>query len=479
MHNVADTNVSHPFVKKILQSPKSGMRCMMTVFVLAIAGTLLAFPTYGQTVTTPEKGDSGVAQESQDSRDADEIADEVREAAESLVDESDPEESDEADEEDEDNLSGSLDDTSGSIEAAPDAEGLNFNGDLRIRSIYSDLDQRDGTNDSSSVVRGRFRVGGIYKITDQWLLGGRLASNCSTDECNPAFVLDSNPGNQSNIDDGDITLDQLYLHTFRLQKFDVAVGRLQTKFVARSGVFAKSLDRNDSHNVNVNWTDGAHVTWHMEKDEIVHLILQRNQADGTSNIVRGPIDVSGDDSRITYFLGWENLKRFGPFIQRGLDVTYIPKSLLKDGDRAGRIEDYWGIVSRFAARWPDKSSGPRLRIAGEIGYAPETPSRATMGLAGSGDTDGLAWNIAASVLDFRPNHSIGVNYGRADAGWLISPQYRENDELFEVRYLWRRSRNLAVDIRARWREEIEQLENSVRKRAELDVFARFTLGFGH
>ena len=156
----------------------------------------------------------------------------------------------------------------------------------------------------------------------------------------------------------------------------------------------------------------------------------------------------------------------------------MPKSLLKDGNRAGRIEDYWGIVGRFAARWPDTSSGPRLRFAGEIGYAPETPSRVAMGLPGDGDTDGLAWTIAASVVDFRPKHSIGVNYGRTDAGWLISPQYRGNDELFEIRYLWRHSRNFTIDVRARWREEIEQLENTVSKRSEMNVLARFTLGFG-
>lgn len=102
-----------------------------------------------------------------------------------------------------------------------------------------------------------------------------------------------------------------------------------------------------------------------------------------------------------------------------------------------------------------------------------------MGLAGTGDTDGLAWLVSASVVDFRQDHSVGINYGRADAGWLLSPQYRENEEAIEIRYMWRRSRNLAIDIRGRWREELEQLENAARKRQELNVFARFTLGFGH
>lgn len=173
------------------------------------------------------------------------------------------------------------------------------------------------------------------------------------------------------------------------------------------------------------------------------------------------------------------MQRFGPINQQGFDITYMPKSLMKDGGRNGRIENYTTFVGRFAASWPEGSTGRRLNVAGEIGYAPETPSRAAMGLAGTGDTDGLAWLVSASVVDFRQDHSVGINYGRADAGWLLSPQYRENEEAIEIRYMWRRSRNLAIDIRGRWREELEQLENAARKRQELNVFARFTLGFGH
>ncbi len=100
-----------------------------------------------------------------------------------------------------------------------------------------------------------------------------------------------------------------------------------------------------------------------------------------------------------------------------------------------------------------------------------------MGLAGNGDTDGLGWLVSASIVDFRPDHSIGINYGRTDAGWLLSPQYRENEEAVEVRYMWRRSLNLAIDIRVRWRKDLEQLESADRKRDDLNVFVRFTLGF--
>ncbi len=378
-----------------------------------------------------------------------------------------------------DTASGSLDDSIGSIEAGRETRGQNILGDLRVGYIHTDEDSRDASNQSVSEWRGRIRAGGTYSITEKLVFGGRIASTCSTDACDPDIVFDSTLPNSSSIDYGDITFDQLYIHSFRREKFDVAIGRLQTKFVSRAGVFAKSLDRNDSSGSNVNWTDGVHGILHVNNDWTGHLILQKNHADGTGNVRRGPIDFEDDDSRITYFLAWENKRRFGPINQQGFDITYMPRSLMKDGDRNGRIEDYIGFVGRFAANWPLGSFGRHLNIAGEIGYAPETPTRAAMGLAGNGDTDGFAWLVSVSVVDFRPDHSVGINYGRTDAGWLLSPQYRENEEVVEIRYMWRRSLNLAIDIRARWREELEQLENTVRNRQELNVFARFTFGFGY
>jgi len=98
------------------------------------------------------------------------------------------------------------------------------------------------------------------------------------------------------------------------------------------------------------------------------------------------------------------------------------------------------------------------------------------GLAGDGDADGLAWNVALSLMDFKPNHSIGVNYGRVGSGWLLSPQLRPNESLAEIRYQWRRSRELAFDIRVRRREELEQLVLTDRRQMELDFFVRFTWG---
>jgi len=383
----------------------------------------------------------------------------------------------------EDAMSGSLDDSSGSIEAARETvdrlikQGWQANGDLRVGYERAETDLRDGTSSTDTKGRGRFRIGGSVGINEWLIANARIATSCTSEECNPSATFDPNLSTRSSIDEGAITFDELYLHVFRRERFDVAIGRLQTKFVARAGVFAKSLDRNNSNGFNVNWTDGVHGTYHLKDESILHFIAEHNSSDGPSSVRRGPLDFSDSDARVSHFFAWESQNRLGPFTQRGLDISYLPSALLKDGTQTGPVEDYVGIVARSAIARPFGTEGRRWNIAAEIGYAPETPTRAAVGLPGEGDADGLALTFAASLMDLWPNHSIGINYGRADAGWLLSPQYRNNEELVEIRYLWRKRRQLALDFRVRARQDLEQLVGETQKRDEIDFFARFTLGF--
>jgi len=85
--------------------------------------------------------------------------------------------------------------------------------------------------------------------------------------------------------------------------------------------------------------------------------------------------------------------------------------------------------------------------------------------------------VTASIMEFLPAHSIGINYGRTDPGWLLSPQYGSNEELYEIRYSWRRDAHFALDIRVRRRTDLEQRINTIRKREVHDFFVRFTWGF--
>jgi hypothetical protein len=376
----------------------------------------------------------------------------------------------------EEDSDGSLDDSTSSIEVREVLDGVSMTADIRAGYFMSEIDERDSTSRSEDIIGGRWRFRSEFGVFPNLRVVGRVAGLCSDVSCTPNLVLEDSIPTTNGMTHGDITVDEAFLQWYRLDRFDLAFGRIQTKFVARGGVFAKSLDRNDSNNINVNWTDGLHATFKGTSGWIPNLILQHNSAAGPTNIRRGPLDFDDHDARITYFFGIENLKRTRFFLQRGLDISYLPKSLLKDGVLSGRREDYYGIVIRSANRWPERDDGIRLRVAAEVGYAPETQTNAAAGLAGNGDTDGLAWNVVLSLMEFKPNHSIGLNYGQVGAGWLLSPQFRANDSLAEIRYQWRKNNILAFDIRIRKRKELKQLSLSNRKREEVDFFLRFTWG---
>lgn len=243
-------------------------------------------------------------------------------------------------------------------------------------------------------------------------------------------------------------------------------------------MFSKSLDQNDSNNLRVNWTDGLHSTFKARNGWESHIVLQYNSEDGPSTVRRDPLDFSDSGSRVAYLFGFENLQEKRRLGQRALDVNYFSSSLLINGQADdGRPEDYWAIVARLAGRWPVRSKSWRFRRSGDVGYAPNTQTKAATGITGTGDADGLAWNITASVMDFVPNHSIGINYAQTGAGWLVSPQYRNNERLFEIRYVWRPTDRLSVDLRGRWRDELRQRIIEDLGRDRFDFYVRFTWSF--
>lgn len=74
----------------------------------------------------------------------------------------------------EDSLSGSLDDSVGSIESARGSQtqlieqGWRVSGDLRVGYIREETDLRAGTSETEESLRGRFRLGGSYNL-NEWL----------------------------------------------------------------------------------------------------------------------------------------------------------------------------------------------------------------------------------------------------------------------------------------------------------------------
>jgi hypothetical protein len=366
-------------------------------------------------------------------------------------------------------------DTEGSLDYAySERKHASFDGDIRGGFFNVETDLRDGSTDHSDEFALRIRYGANLGFTDRARLKVRLAARCTDSSCDPNLDFDSTPGAGANTEDGDIVVDELYLDFFQRGRFDLALGRLQTRSVTRGGVFISSLTRMTSPNVAINWTDGAALRYLTESGWNSHLVLQYNDSDGSSTLARSPLDFEDDDSRYSWFYSLESRKPWGFFTQRAFDITYMPSALLTEGSNDGPREDYWNLVGRFAAQWPVSPTGPSMIVSGELGYAPETPSEQALSTGTSGDTDGLAWHLEASWMNFRPGHSIGINYGYTDPGWLLSPSYRPNEQTATLRYHWRPQPRIQLEVQARWREENEQLLDAVQKRDTFDWRVRLT-----
>jgi hypothetical protein len=80
------------------------------------------------------------------------------------------------------------------------------------------------------------------------------------------------------------------------------------------------------------------------------------------------------------------------------------------------------------------------------------------------------------VYDFVPKHHIGVVYGRADAGWLLSPDFRPNDRLAEIAYQWQFLPKTSMEARVRERRELEHPAGT-RERVDRDLYVRVTHKF--
>lgn len=351
------------------------------------------------------------------------------------------------------------------VAVANASETIKWGGDFRIGYFGSETDARDGTQSSDRSGRARIRYGLDAAMTDRWSGQLRFAGHYSTDQTGTGFSFVPYNNSRSY---GQSTFDIVQLR-YRHEDLDIRIGRMQTKFELE-GVAKKSLDRNDSPNMDIDFTDGFAATHHGESGWDSHVILQHNPAEGSTNATRGPLDFTAAGTSPTVFIGFENKDKSGPWRQRGVDLTYIPNALLYDGTNRS---DYIGLVGRAARQWPMTGSSTFL-LGMEAGYAPNTPQKSEVNLVGSERAGGLAWQTSFNWIGFTPHQSLGLVLGEAQAGWLLSPDFPNNYRLVELRHRYNINKKMRLESRIRNRVEIEQQTGSVRLQDSNDFYVRFT-----
>jgi hypothetical protein len=361
--------------------------------------------------------------------------------------------------------------------AALQAESSRVFGDARVAFFASERDARDRTETSEQGLRLRLRLGAEAGLSENWLLRGRLAGRYSTEQDRTRLWLRAWMPTRTGLEDGDATLDELYLrYAPDGADWSLRIGRFQSKFELM-GVASKALDRNDSPNMEVTWTDGAHLQYAVTPRWRSHLILQSNASRGSGQAARAPLAFDDGASRVTAFAALESTAPVGPVTQRLFGVTWMPSTLATDGLGEERREDYIALTGKLYAEWPIGTGGMRGGLGGEAGYAPNTPVESVVNAGADSDSHGWAHTFSMNLFDFAPGHHIAFVYGRVGAGWLISPDFRNNDRLLEIRYQWRISPTLSMESRLRRREEVDLPEGVTRPRIDDDFYLRLSLRF--
>ncbi len=359
--------------------------------------------------------------------------------------------------------------------AANASDAWQASGDVRFGYVASETRARSGTESDADSLRARVRFRLRGELGGNWHFGGRVAARLDSDQNNEEFWLRTWAPASAGLQNGQGTVDELYLEYRRDDApWSLRVGRFQAAW-GLGDLVKKSLDQNDSPNFDVTWTDGAWLQWRPNDDWTTHLIVRHNDRRGPTGNLRRPLEFSDSDSRLGLFAAAESETSVGPLIQRMVTLTWLPSALHPYGASDPRVEDYFAMTAKTVAEWPLGESGTKLRLGGELGYAPNTPQRMAMN-SGTGSSDSLAWQTTLSFMEILPNHSLGLIYGRVADGWLLSSDFRPNDRLAEVRWVWQASPAWQFDARIRRREEIN-LPGTANARRDDDLYLRATLRF--
>jgi hypothetical protein len=352
---------------------------------------------------------------------------------------------------------------------------LSYDGAVRTGFFTAHRTGRDGIISRADDWRLRLQLGIRADLSGSAFLRLRFAGRFSTDQERSAFIFKDHVTGSGGLQLGESTFDEIYLSLRPAEGWAIRLGRMQTKFEL-VGVPRKSLWRNDSPSTDVTWTDGVHVSRMFQNGWQVHLIAQYNSEKGGSTVFRSPLTFTEDASRIGVAAAVNRTERSGLFAQRELSITYLPSSLRVTGNQTEDPEDYLAVAAQTGIRFDAGVAGAQILLAGEVGYALNTQSEqlARIGESESERVDGLALQISFNVMNAYRNHNLGILYGDIGAGWLLSPDLRENNREVEVRYRWRITEKLNTEHRVRVRTDREKPVSADQKRKDVDLYFRFT-----
>ncbi|HKL50759.1 MAG TPA: hypothetical protein VJ908_06290 [Wenzhouxiangellaceae bacterium] len=361
---------------------------------------------------------------------------------------------------------------------AAEESAWDISGDLRF-NLYAEnwRDTRSGGTDDNASYGSRFRLRLKRDVGENCRFQTRFAATAADQGNDWDFYIRTNRDTGTQVNPGTATFDEFFVQCESADSGSQwRFGRMQSNLDLPQ-MATRSLDRSQASSLNIGWTDAIAFRQQLGRGWYGELLAQYNGRDGNGQATRGPLTFDDSDARVGFFGILGSDAEVGPVFMRALAVTVYPDALAPAGLASALREDYVTATFKLGAGWDLGDSSRRLVAVGEIGQAFETPERFAVGLPGTGDADGWGWQLGADLVDVFPRHTIGLNYGRADAGWLISNDFRQNNELAEFRWQFKYSSALRFEFRARWRRELDRLAGAEFLQRDRDVRLRTTWKF--
>ena len=343
-----------------------------------------------------------------------------------------------------------------------------LSGDARGLLIRQDRKVRDGSTNRNDEAILRLRVGAESELASNLRAKVRFAGRYSNNQDGTSFVFKDHPSGVGGLATGESTLDEIWLSSRIGDEWLVRVGRMQTRFLPE-GIAKQSIDRHNSTNTMVNWTDGVMIMRDRGPGWRPQLIGHYNSPVRGSHPARAPIDFSSSGSRWGTAAAIDNRESLGPVVHRGVSVNWLPNALPDD---QGGNDDYINLVARGAAAWPLGDEGTRFMLTGQWGIAPNVQSRGP----GQGRAENIGTMMGAQLLNLFPGHSVALFYIRAGDGWLLSPDLLSNASAWEGRYEWLAGSWGVIEARIRTRREIHT-PGAQNRLSDKEYYLRWTRGF--
>ncbi len=358
------------------------------------------------------------------------------------------------------------------------ASEWNFSGDFRVHAYAENWrDTRDGDSDASTSSGARVRLRLRRDIGDSCRFQTRFAATAADKGNDFGFHVRGHRDSGTAVDPGTATLDEFFV---QCRSGDGAsewkIGRIQSN-LDLPHMATRSFDRSQASALNIGWTDAVSYRRNFSNGWYGEALAQYNSRDGNGQAFRGPISFDDSDARVGFFGVLGSDESLGPVFMRALSLTVYRDALAPAGISSPERDDYILGAFKFGAGWDLSNSGRRLVAVGELAHAFNTPLNSTLRLPGTGDADGWGWQFGADLVNVFPRHTVGVNYGQSDGGMLISNDFRQNEELAELRWQFQYSTALRFEFRARWRRELDRLIGAGFLQRDRDLRFRTTYRF--